>query len=80
LADGIRGRMTLSPIIIIGGKIKRRFIYFEDEITGSNEPAMLLYRPNVLGRSAIIPLSCAYKYNEPKTRPTGSPWCRPVSE
>lgn len=48
------------------GKIKRAFIHTDagnDE--GLEKPALMIYRPAVLGRSAIIPLSCAYKWDEP---------------
>lgn len=31
-------------------------------------PALMLYRPGRFGRSAIIPLESAYKYDEPETR------------
>ncbi len=32
------------------------------------QPALFLYRPGRLGRSAVIPLESAYKYDEPETR------------
>jgi len=35
---------------------------------GKEQPALFLYRPGRLGRSAIIPLECAWKYDEPESR------------
>jgi hypothetical protein len=32
------------------------------------QPALFLYRPGHLGRSAIIPLESAWKYDEPESR------------
>lgn len=54
-------------IIHTTGKIKRAFIY-TDAGDKEDEPAMVIYRPQVKGKCAIIPLSCAFKYNEPKTK------------
>lgn len=54
-------------IIHATGKIQRAFIY-TDAGDKDDEPAMAIYRPSVKGKCAIIPLSCAYKYSEPKTR------------
>lgn len=51
------------------GKLTRKFIYTDagnDE--GREEPAMVLFRPGVKGKCAIIPMSCAWKYNEPGDR------------
>lgn len=51
------------------GKLLRKFIYTDaGNEDGREEPAMVLYRPGVKGKCAIIPLSCAYKYDEPSSR------------
>lgn len=56
-------------IIHAEGKLKRAFIYTDvDNEAKREEPAMVLYRPSVRGKCAIIPLSSAYKYAEPKSR------------
>lgn len=56
-------------IIHSGGKLVRKFIHTDaGNEDGREEPAMVLYRPSVKGKCAIIPLSCAYKYDEPTTR------------
>jgi hypothetical protein len=56
-------------IIHSHGRLLRRFIHTnaasED---GLEEPAMFLYRKAVKGKSAIIPLAAAYKYDEAKTK------------
>ncbi len=50
-------------MLMFTGGIKRKCIYFGDK----NEPAMMVYLPAVLGRSSIIPLESAYRYDEPRT-------------
>lgn len=56
-------------IIHAEGKLTRKFIYTDaGNEEGREEPAMMLYRPGVKGKCAIIPLSCAYKYDEPEGR------------
>ena len=45
----------------IGG-LKRKYIYFGEE----NEPTMMVYRPVIMGRSALITLPAAYKYSDPQ--------------
>lgn len=48
------------------GKITRKFINTDaGNEDGREEPAMVLYRQGVKGKCAIIPLSCAYKYDDP---------------
>lgn len=54
-------------IIHSHGKLKRKLIYSDAGNTeGKEEPCMVLYRKDVKGKCAIIPLNCAYKYDEPK--------------
>jgi hypothetical protein len=49
------------------GKLLRKFIYTDaGNDDGREEPAMFLYRRDVKGKSALIPLACAYKYAEPR--------------
>ncbi len=48
-------------MLMFTGGLKRKYIYFGE----NNEPAMMIYRPAVLGRSAIVPLESAYRYDEP---------------
>lgn len=51
------------------GAIIRKFIHTDaGNGDGREEPAMVLYRRSVKGRCAIIPLSCAYKYDDPSDK------------
>ena len=50
-------------MLMFTGGLKRKCIYFGDD----HEPAMMIYRPAILGRSAIVPLESAYRYDEPET-------------
>jgi hypothetical protein len=50
-------------MLMFTGGLKRKCIYFGED----HEPAMMIYRPAVLGRSSIIPLETAYRYDEPET-------------
>lgn len=50
------------------GKIRRKIIHSDaGNEDGNEEPTMVLYRKEVKGKCAMIPLSCAYKYNDPDT-------------
>lgn len=49
------------------GKLLRKFIHTDaGNEDGRESPAMFLYRRDVKGCGAIIPLSSAYKYAEPR--------------
>lgn len=49
------------------GDLTIKCIYFsQGNEEGKEEPTLMLYRPLLKGRCAMIPLSCAFKYNEPK--------------
>ena len=49
------------------GKLLRKFIYTDaGNEDGRESPAMFLYRRDVKGCGAIIPLASAYKYAEPR--------------
>lgn len=51
------------------GKLLTKFIHTDaGSDDGREEPAMVLYREAVKGKCAIIPLSCAWKYNDPGDR------------
>ena len=49
-------------LMFTGGLIRKNIYYGDD-----HETAMMIYRPAILGRSAIVPLESAYRYDEPET-------------
>lgn len=49
------------------GEINHKIISFASQPGEDEDPALFLYKEGRFGRSAIIPLESAFKYNEPKT-------------
>lgn len=52
------------------GDLAHRIVHvaLDPDRPSKEQPALFLYRPGRLGRSAIIPLESAWKYDEPENR------------